>query len=328
MKYVRDGLARLALLLFCWPAVAAAADGADPTPPKVLVASFHADWCGKCTELEPEIKRLAGEHASDPVLFVKFDLTDEATRRQAGYLAAELGLSEVWRQHAAGTGFAVVADAKSGVALGRLTTAQTPEQRDATLHDALARAGAAAPASADAVQPVEVGQFAPSATMQSPAGETLAMDNLYTQGPSAVVFYRGGWCPYCNTQLGELAKIETKLKAIGFQILAISPDRPEALAATRDKQGLGYQLLSDNDAELARAYGLAFEVDPATREKYRGYGIDLAAASGHDHHLLPVPAVYLVDRDGMIRYAFWDADYKVRLSSDALLAAARTMQAD
>jgi peroxiredoxin len=149
------------------------------------------------------------------------------------------------------------------------------------------------------------------------------MGDLYSQKQSILIFYRGGWCPYCNTHLAQIAEVEPKLRELGYQVLAISPDRPEELRKSVVKLDLTYQLLSDSDAELAKAFGLAFRVDDATVEKYREYRIDLNAASGRDHHILPVPAVYVIDRGGTIRFAHANPDYKSRLEGDKLLAAAR-----
>ncbi len=110
---------------------------------------------------------------------------------------------------------------------------------------------------------------------------------------------------------------------MGYQVLAVSPDQPEELRKTVDKQHLTYQLLSDSDMVLSRAFGIAFRVDDPTLEKYSGFGIDLEQSSGCSHHLLPVPAVYIVDTRGVIRFAHWDPDYKKRLDPEALLSASR-----
>ena len=182
--------------------------------------------------------------------------------------------------------------------------------------------------SAEQVRPIGTGgtaPTAPSATMETVDGQSTTLVNVYKTKPTALVFYRGGWCPYCNAHLAELAKIDPKLREMGFQIVAVSPDRPSKLAKSIDKQDLTYTLLSDADAELTKAFGLAFKVDQPTLTKYRGYGIDLEAASGHDHHILPVPAVYLIDTEGRIRFAYWNADYKTRLSGEQLLSAARSI---
>ena len=179
------------------------------------------------------------------------------------------------------------------------------------------------PTDARQVQPLDVGDQAAVAILRRPDGQAADLADLYGRKPTVLIFYRGGWCPYCNAHLGQIAAVEPELLKMGYQVLAISPDRPEELAKTLDKQHLTYQLLSDSDAVLARAFGLVFRVDDPTLEKYRGFGIDLEQASGQDHHLLPVPAVYIVDTTGTIRFAHWDSDYKTRLAPEDLLKAAR-----
>jgi peroxiredoxin len=185
------------------------------------------------------------------------------------------------------------------------------------------RPAQSAPPAAEAVKPLDVGAKAPSAVVRRPDGRAVEMSTLYASKPTVLIFYRGGWCPYCNVHLGEVAKIEADLTKLGYQVLAVSPDKPEALRASLDKGGYTYDLLSDSDASLISAYGLGFRVDDATVEKYRGFGIDLDAASGRNHHILPVPAVYIVDKQGVIRFAHYDPDYKKRLANADLLAAAR-----
>jgi len=172
------------------------------------------------------------------------------------------------------------------------------------------------------VQPLPVGERAPDAALRRPDGQTVRLGSLLATKPSILIFYRGGWCPYCNTHLGQIAEAEAELVKRGYQVLAISPDRPESLRATLDKGDYKYQLLSDSDMTLTKAFGLAFQVDDPTVEQYHGFGIDLDAASGRSHHLLPVPAVYIVDRQGVIRFAHWDPDYKKRLGPQELLSAA------
>lgn len=125
-------------------------------------------------------------------------------------------------------------------------------------------------------------------------------------------------------QLGQLQKIEDELLALGYRILAISPDLPENLRASVDKNSLSYVLLSDSKMEAAKAFGLAFRVDDQGYERLSGYGIDLEAASGEKHHLLPVPAVYLVGKDGIVQFQYANPNYRVRLTPEVLLAAAKT----
>jgi peroxiredoxin len=125
-------------------------------------------------------------------------------------------------------------------------------------------------------------------------------------------------------QLGQLQKIEDELLNLGYKILAISPDRPEKLRESVEKNELKYVLLSDAKMEAAKAFGLAFRVDAAGYQRLSGFGIDLEDASGEKHHLLPVPAVFLIGKDGIIQFQYANPNYKVRLTPEVLLAAAKT----
>ena len=180
-----------------------------------------------------------------------------------------------------------------------------------------------AASSAEETKPLGVGDRVPAVELTDMEGHVLCLSGLVRTKPTVIIFYRGGWCPYCNTHLGELATIEPQLVELGYQVLAISADRSGKLHETHEKFGFQYRLLSDSKMEAARAFGIAFKVDDATLQKYRGYGIDLEEASGETHHLLPVPSVFIAGTDGVIRFAHSNPDYKVRLAPDAVLEAAQ-----
>ncbi len=182
------------------------------------------------------------------------------------------------------------------------------------------------PERAEDTQPMKPDATMPDTAVATLEGHKKLLSEVLGAKPAVLVFYRGGWCPYCNTQLSGLRKIIGDLNDLGVQLIAVSPDSPESLKAGLEKTPVEYQLLSDSSAELIQALGIAFKVDEATREKYQGYGIDLEKASGgQDHFLLPVPSVYMVDANRIIRFQHSDPDYKVRLEEGAVLAAAKQM---
>jgi peroxiredoxin len=178
------------------------------------------------------------------------------------------------------------------------------------------------------VSPLAVGTTIPIVTVRSPDGADRTLSPRSLAKPTILIFYRGGWCPYCNTHLGELRKVESELIDLGYDLLFLSADRPELLYSSLKEPDLNYTILSDARMAAARAYGVAFRVDDATVARYKGFGIDLEAASGETHHELPVPAVFIVDRSGVIRFVHANADYKVRLAPDVLLAEARQVARD
>ena len=176
-----------------------------------------------------------------------------------------------------------------------------------------------------AAKPLPVGAAVPSARVTDLAGNELDLAQVVAGRPTLIVFYRGSWCPYCNKHLAALAELEPELLKLGYQILAVSPDDAVGLTAMAGKNHLNYQLLSDRAMHAASAFGVAFRVDPATVEKYRQWKIDLAPVPGESTaRWLPVPAAYLIGADGTVRFAYTNADYKVRLAAADLIAAAKS----
>jgi peroxiredoxin len=153
------------------------------------------------------------------------------------------------------------------------------------------------------VVPLPVGSAMPAVTVQNADGTARLLGPGPLAKPIVLVFYRGGWCPYCNRHLGELKKIEPKLLT------------------------LGYELLSDSGMQAAHGYRVAFRVDDATLKQYREYGIDLQLTTGQAHPELPVPAVFVIDKTGVIRFVHANPDYTSRISPEDLLAAATRVAA-
>ncbi len=163
-----------------------------------------------------------------------------------------------------------------------------------------------APNSARDVCPIKIGENIPNLTLRDMQGKPFDLAQAMAKKPTILIFYRGGWCPYCNVHLGELKTIEPTLQQLGYQIIAISPDAPSDLKSSAKKQTLTYRLLSDSNADAAKALGLAFRV------------------KGGADRLLPVPAALVVDKKGKVSFSFVSPDFKVRVDSQVLLAAAKS----
>lgn len=179
------------------------------------------------------------------------------------------------------------------------------------------------PEDANKVCPIKVGQTIPKISLLDVNGKDVSLNAEIAKKPTVLIFYRGGWCPYCNIHLGELKTIEKDLEALGYQVVAVSPDRPENLKKSLDKNELTYTLLSDNKANAVKTLGLGFKVDDETYKKYLGYNINLEKASGQNHHILPIPTALILDKDGLVRFSFASPNYKVRVDTTVLLAAAK-----
>jgi peroxiredoxin len=182
--------------------------------------------------------------------------------------------------------------------------------------------------SADQVQPLMIGMKAPDFTVRDVENRVFEFKADAQTKPVVLTFFRGGWCPYCNLHLSEMRLAEKQLRDMGFNIWFISIDKPELLLESLDDPTIGYTIYSDSSLDATRAFGLAFRVDDELNKRYLSYDIDLEAASGENHHVLPAPATYIIAADGTINFAYINLDYKVRLHPDVLLAAAKAYNED
>ena len=188
---------------------------------------------------------------------------------------------------------------------------------------AVMSARAEIPADPTQVRPLPVGARAPMFEGVAADGKVRSFTPDGFRRPTIVIFYRGGWCPYCNMQLSDLRLVEPKLRERGFEIVFFSTDRPEILYSSLKAADIHYTLLSDSHLEAAKAFHVAYHLDDATIAKQKQYGVDLEKTTGATLHELPVPSVFIIDTTGTIRYVYSNPDYKVRLASDALLTAAQ-----
>ena len=168
---------------------------------------------------------------------------------------------------------------------------------------------------------LSVGDPAPDPTLPDANGNPVALSSLWSKGPLVVVFYRGGWCPYCNFTLRAWQSRGADLAERGAGLVAISPQTPDGSLDTANKNALAFAVLSDSALRAADAFGITFTMAPALQTLYAASGNDLAVVNGNGVWRLPIPATFVVDRLGVVRYADVDADYSVRAEPSAVLAA-------
>jgi peroxiredoxin len=166
-----------------------------------------------------------------------------------------------------------------------------------------------------------VGAAIPLFEIQDFRGETFSSTAI-NDANTLVVFYRGGWCPFCNFQIRELSQSHDKFKALGVSLVAISVDRPDAAAVTRNAYEVPFPVLSDPDLKAHEAFNVVLQLDAAGVARLAKYGHDIEKWSGKDHHKMAVPAVFLV-RDGKVAWAHVARDYKTRPSTEQLLTAVK-----
>lgn len=175
---------------------------------------------------------------------------------------------------------------------------------------------------------LKVGDHAPDVTVISTDGEEFKLSSLYASGPLVVTFYRGGWCPYCNTALQDWAGRFDDLRSAGGQFIAITPEKPEDAQETLEKANAGYRVFIDPEGDVGKAFRVQFELEQKTQKRYKNYGIDLEQANANGRWELPAPASFVIDTDGVVRYAHatWDYSAKARARPDEVIAAVRDAQ--
>lgn len=180
--------------------------------------------------------------------------------------------------------------------------------------------------SAEQVSPLLPGLAVPNIELKDQYGKTVSLAERFKEKTTVLIVYRGGWCPYCSKQLANVQKIEKELADLGAQIIAVSPDSPEKLAESKITSP-NYQLLSDDSLLLAQKLGLAFYLDDKTAKIYRNkLGVNFVSLEGEVKVALPVPAVFVIDTNGLVNFQYANPNYKVRLTEDLLLAAVKSVK--
>jgi len=166
---------------------------------------------------------------------------------------------------------------------------------------------------------LNVNEIAPNFSSTDQNGKTIVLKELLKKGSVVMAFYRGEWCPCCNKQLMQLQDSLASITKKGASLIAVSPEKKENVAKTIQKTKATYSVLSDDSLKIMSVYKVAFGLDEKTTEKYKGYGINLQETNGSNGNNLPVPAVYIINKEGKITYRYFDANYKNRVSVREIL---------
>ena len=164
-----------------------------------------------------------------------------------------------------------------------------------------------------------LGSVLPALSLPDANGKPVDLRALNASGPLVIVFYRGGWCPYCNLELREWQRLLPQLRALGATLVAISPQTPDNSLSTSEKNELAFSVLSDSRLAAAQAFGIAFTLNAELVALYSQVGNDLPTLNGNGQWVLPLPATYVIDRDGVISYAHVQADYRLRAEPQDVL---------
>jgi peroxiredoxin len=168
--------------------------------------------------------------------------------------------------------------------------------------------------SQEAPEGLFINSKAPDFKAKDQHGKEIRLKDLAKQGKVVLVFYRGNWCPFCNRQLKKLEDSLNLITEKGATVIAVTPEKPDGIAKTVEKTGAEYSILYDEDQKIMKAYEVDFEVPENTIKRYRNTDIDLEKINGRNWKYLPVPAVYIIDKELNITYRFFNTDYKKRPS--------------
>lgn len=158
---------------------------------------------------------------------------------------------------------------------------------------------------------LNVGDLAPDFALTNAAGERVQLSHYLKDGPVVLVWYRGGWCPYCNINLHYLQEELPNFKAQGANLIALSPELPDQSISTAEKLTLEFEVLSDIGNHIAKKYGVVYQLTDEVADIYiTKFG--LHEHNGDASSELPLAATYIINTDGIIEYAFLDIDYRNR----------------
>ena len=166
---------------------------------------------------------------------------------------------------------------------------------------------------------LNVGAKAPEFSLKDSTGKLVSSKEMLKQGPMVLTFYRGSWCPFCNTYLRKLGQRMPDIKAAGGNLVAISVEDPDASMAVAKKNEVLFPVLSDPALSTARKFGIVYQMAPETDERYKKNGLDVAKHNAMEKPELPLAATYIINKKGVITYAFIETDYKKRAEPDVII---------
>ena len=173
---------------------------------------------------------------------------------------------------------------------------------------------------------VALGETVENFTLRDQQRRSVTLYDLLNEGPVVLKFYRGGWCPYCNRELKALHHALPEIEYSGAQIVAITPESRANIAHTVRKNALDFSILHDVNSEVARSFGIAFNLSEYMKAFYRSLGLNLSLRNADVMVRLPLPATYLIHPNYTVQYAFVDEDYTQRAETTDVIAALKTIQ--
>lgn len=165
---------------------------------------------------------------------------------------------------------------------------------------------------------LQVGDKFPDFSLTNSKSESVTLTQQLSKGQVLIAFFRGSWCPYCNLELKALQDSISIFADNTCSLLAISPQAPQHNADLQQSHQLDFEILQDKDNALAKQLGISFSLSDELNSIYRSLGIDLAQFNENEAQELPLPAVYLLGKDQVIKYRYTDSNYMNRVNLEEL----------
>ncbi|WP_379131017.1 peroxiredoxin-like family protein [Paenibacillus sp. sgz500958] len=167
---------------------------------------------------------------------------------------------------------------------------------------------------------LQEGQKAKDFKLNNSLGSPVHLYNELAKGAVVLTFYRGGWCPYCNSQLRAYQKVLPEIEALGARLIAVSPQSPDNTLSNQEKEGLQFQVLSDTNGLVAAFYNILYDVPPYFQEIMTSkFNLNLAEYNATERWILPIPSTFMIDESGIIRSAYVNPDFMKRLEPEDIL---------
>lgn len=159
----------------------------------------------------------------------------------------------------------------------------------------------------------------PEFLLPNAEGALVSSSQLLAHGPLVLSFYRGMWCPYCSEELNALAEAAPRLKAAGATVAAVTAEIGGVALKTKKERNLQFEILCDVDNGVAMEFGLMFRLPEDIQADYMKFNVNMPKIYGNDGWMIPIPATYVVGRDGVIAYAYVNPDYRERCDPESLV---------
>lgn len=173
-----------------------------------------------------------------------------------------------------------------------------------------------------------IGSIAPDFSIADNNGKQIQLSKLIERGPVVITFYRGEWCPHCNNYMMNLQDSLAMIEEYNATVIAITPESEMYIDESIDKTGATFSIIWDENHLIMDAYQVTFKLSNSKNAVYKVAGINVAKASGSDHRMLPVPATYIVGKDGLIKGSFYNEDYSLRMPVKDILDVLQNIDSD